>query len=139
MHVANKDIYLWTAKAKKEFWKNVDHSSKMEHSFLFFVWMNTVYNGMLVDCDVTTCHNRWVNIHNNVEPQNHFIQLADSCRTNNIVLKKGNSCVSLMDLNWNIHRCVLKETFLSHHSNRIFFLYSWLLTKVFLINLSRIL
>lgn len=50
---------------------------------------------------------KFLSFDKNFNSANHFTELADSSKTSNIALKKGNICISLVHLNGNIY---LKNT-----------------------------
>jgi hypothetical protein len=87
--------------------KFVDHShDSSEHTFAFKVNVDTMVHdvkGLLVDCGATTHilrdESKFVSFDHTFDPQNHFIELADGSRANNIALKKGNAQVSIVDSN----------------------------------------
>ena len=67
----------------------------------------------LVDCGATnhiiTDKSKFINFDQNLEPGNHFVELADSRRTNNIVMKKGDDCINLHNSKGHMWRCILKN------------------------------
>ena len=56
---------------------------------------------------VITDKSRFVNFYQNFEPGNHFVELADGSWVNNIVLKRGNTCIYLHNSKGPICRCIL--------------------------------
>ncbi len=56
---------------------------------------------LLVDCGATTHvlndKDKFVSFDHTFDPAKHFIELADSSRTNNVALAKGDALVNLVD------------------------------------------
>ena len=107
----------------KDFVKNVENFSDDDnesHSFVFKVGLHSseigscaVVNKLLVDCGATT-HiindgSKFVNFDSQFDPENHYIELADGSRTNNLVMKKGDACVPLIDSCGNVQTAILEN------------------------------
>ena len=94
--------------------QNIKTYSKGE-TYFFSLGYDTVSNksNFLVDCKTTehviTDKSKFINFDQNIEPWNHFVELADGSRANNIVLKRGNACIYLWNSNGHICRCILKN------------------------------
>ncbi|XP_063857145.1 uncharacterized protein LOC135098678 [Scylla paramamosain] len=85
-----------------------DDYDSQSHSFVFKVGLRrsetescVVVNKLMVDCGATTHiindDSKFVCFDKQFDPERHFIELADGSRTNNLVKKKGDACVTLVD------------------------------------------
>ena len=67
----------------------------------------------MVDCGATehviNDKTKFINFDQNFDPQSHFIELVDGSRINNLVLKRGDACIHLQDINGHICKCILKN------------------------------
>lgn len=91
-----------------------------DHSYQFHVAVcdgnnvktEQVYS-MLVDCGATTHivtdKSKFVCFDQSFSPSDHFIELADGSRKNNLALGKGTAVVKLLDTNDVYHDCVLNN------------------------------
>ena len=89
------------------------------HSFIFKLGISNSpsdsnVDGLLVDCGVTThiLHDitNFIRFDKHFNPNNHCIELADGSRANKVVLKRGDACVQLCDVNGNVHQAILTNT-----------------------------
>ena len=102
-------------KSAKEEEEDDDDDEGKRSNFVFQVGINVTsehrVNGLLVDCGATThiVHelDKFVRFDKHFNPQNHYIELADGSRSNNVALKKGDACVQLCDVNGNVHKAIL--------------------------------
>ena len=104
------------------------------HSFLFKISVadslhsvldNTDKNDILVDCGATTHivndQSKFFKFDDNFNPSQHFIELADGSKTNNLAMKRGDACVNMVDDNGHVHECVLQDAlFVPSFSQSIF-------------------
>lgn len=110
----------------KDFVKNVENydddysDNSQNHSFVFKVGLHSseigscaVVNKLLVDCGATTHiindDSKFVKFDEQFDPEKHFIELADGSRTNNLVIKKGDACVPLIDSSGNVQTAILEN------------------------------
>ena len=95
--------------------KEEDDDEGKQPNFVFQVGINVTsehrVNGLLVDCGATTyiVHelDKFIRFDKHFNPQNHYIELADGSRSNNVALKKGDACVQLSDVDGNVHKAIL--------------------------------
>ena len=66
-----------------------------------------------------------LNFDQNFEPGNHFVDLADGNWANNLVLKRGNSWIYLLNSKGRMRRCILKMLHIYQLLNEIYFEYKW--------------
>ena len=68
---------------------------------------------LLVDCDATTHiindESKLVSFEKNFNPDDHYIELADGLRTNNVVMKKGTTKLYLLGTEGNMHGIYLQN------------------------------
>ena len=87
-------------KKQKDFCDNIRTYSKGQ-TYFFTLGYDIVLDksNLLVNCRATeyviTDKSKFINFDQNFEPGNHFVELADENRANNIVLKRGNACIYL--------------------------------------------
>ena len=66
---------------------------------------------LLVDCGATTHiindESKFIQFDDNFNPSCHIIELADGRKLNDLVHKRGNACVELIDVHDNVHKCIL--------------------------------
>ncbi len=97
-----------------------DDYDSQSHSFVFKVGLRrsetescVVVNKLMVDCGATTHiindDSKFVCFDKQFDPERHFIELADGSRTNNLVKKKGDACVTLVDSCGNVHTTILEN------------------------------
>ncbi|PIK39827.1 hypothetical protein BSL78_23335 [Apostichopus japonicus] len=96
---------------RKDSVKTLDNSQndvEGEHNFLFKVSFDTDQldrvheaKGLLVDCGATTHiindESKFVRFEDNFNPSDHYIELADGSRNNNVAIKRGDAQISLVD------------------------------------------
>jgi DNA-dependent RNA polymerase auxiliary subunit epsilon len=105
--------------ATKSVRNNSNNSDNMhdDHSYAFKIGVDITssdkLNGILVDCGATThiVHdlNRFTKFDTEFRPENHFIELADGKRSNNVALKRGDAEVDICDVDGNTHKALLKD------------------------------
>ena len=81
---------------------------------------------LLVDCMATkhmTDKSKFINFDQKFEPGNRFVELADGSRENDLVLKRGNTCIYLHNRKVYICRCILKMLYIYQLLNKIYFRY----------------
>ena len=66
---------------------------------------------------------RFKNFDDSFQPDNHFIELADSTKTNGVTLKQGDAEICLVNANGNMESVTLKRA-LYPPTHRIYFLSS---------------
>ena len=99
---------------QKDFCQNIRTYSKGQ-TYFFALGYDIVSDksNLLVDCRATehviTNKSKFINFYQNFEPGNHFVELADGSRANNIVLKSGNACIYLHNSKGHMCRCNLKN------------------------------
>ena len=105
-----------TCRRKQETWE--DHANHARddyftqedenHAFLFCMSEDDYLckvkdDSLLVDCGATTHivndESHFISIDENYKPENHYIELADGSRTNNIAKKRGTVAVNIVDEN----------------------------------------
>ena len=68
---------------------------------------------LLVDCGATTHiindESKFVFLERNFNPNDHYIELADGSRTNNVAMKKGTTKLYLQDTDGNMHGIYLQN------------------------------
>ena len=85
---------------QKELCQNIKTYSKGQ-TYFFALGYDIVLGKsiLLVDYSATehviTDKSKFINFDQNFEPGNHFVELADGIRMNNIVLKRDNACIHL--------------------------------------------
>ena len=71
-------------------------------------------DGFLVDCGTTThtVHDiiTFTRFGKHFNPNNHYIELADRNKANKGILKRGDACVQLCNVNGNVHPAILTNT-----------------------------
>ena len=67
-----------------------------------------------------TDKSKFVNFDQNFEPGNHFVELADGSRVNNIVLKRSNPFIYLCNSKRHMCRCILKMFYIYQLLNKTF-------------------
>ncbi|KAJ8034119.1 hypothetical protein HOLleu_20827 [Holothuria leucospilota] len=100
---------------KRDSVKSVDGNnagiSKDEHSYLFKVGVSTgdlkmthEVKGLLVDCGATTHvvndQSKFIRFDDDFNPADHYIELVDGSRTNNVAMGKGDASITLVDSKW---------------------------------------
>ena len=75
----------------------------------------------MVNCNainhVITDKSKFINFDQNFESGNHFVELADGSRANNIVQKRDNAYIYLCNSKGHVCRCILQNA--SYILNRI--------------------
>ena len=84
---------------QRDFCHNTRTYSKGQTYFFALGYIVLDKSNLLVDCRATnhviTDKSKFINFDQNFEPGNHFVELVDRNRVNNIVLKRGNACIYL--------------------------------------------
>ncbi|PIK57781.1 hypothetical protein BSL78_05307 [Apostichopus japonicus] len=69
--------------------------------------------GLLVDCGATTHiindESKFVRFEDNFNPSDHYIELADGSRNNNVAIKRGDAQISLVDSTGNTQTAILEN------------------------------
>ncbi|KAJ8019188.1 hypothetical protein HOLleu_42393 [Holothuria leucospilota] len=69
--------------------------------------------GLLVDFGATTHvvndQSKFIRFDDDFNPADHYIGLADSSRTNNVAMGKGDASITLVDSNGNAQKAILKD------------------------------
>ena len=94
--------------------------SDNSHYFAFKASLdNIIYkncDNLLVDCGATSHiindQNKFIKFDNNFDPKSHFIELADSSRSNNVVKGRGDATVGVYDNKGVKHNFILKDALL---------------------------
>ena len=104
---------------RKDKLSQVADIDESDHSFAFKVnagdgdVCSVKCNMLLVDCGATshiiTDESKFSKYDESFKPENHFVELADGTRCNNIALKRGDANVSLVDVNGRRVRASLKN------------------------------
>ena len=82
-----------------------DQTENDEHQFMFKVKSGenstSQRNSILVDCGATahiiTDENKFVQYDRTFNADKHFVELADGTRANNVAVKRGDACMTLLD------------------------------------------
>lgn len=87
-----------------------------------FLSDNVKRNRLMVDCRATshliTEMNNFTRFDETLNPESHYMELADGTRTNNVVLKQGDAEVLLQDSEGKSIKITLKRPSLNRHFHR---------------------
>ena len=103
-------------KSQRDFYHDIRTYSKGQPYF-FALGYDIVSDktNLLVDCGATkyviTDESKFNYFDQSFEPGNHFVELADRSRVNNIMLKRGNTCI-IYTIAKDTCRCILKMLFI---------------------------
>ena len=106
-------------KQSKEKIKKVDVNKNTEHSYAFkisddYCLETDDTEKFLVDCGATThivnVESNFIYVDDSFIPEDHYIELADGTRDNNVAKKKGTVEVALTDDNRNVVKVTLENT-----------------------------
>ena len=89
---------------------------------------------LLVDCGATshiiTDKNKFKHFDDSFDSANHYIELADGSRTNNVVFGKGDASITIKDQYGEPHDVILKDALCIYSISKTFYLSELLLIMV---------
>ena len=110
--------------------RDSDAADNHEHSFIIKIIVNDICNSvrkssLLVDCGATTPiindKSKFINFDKDFDADNHYIELADGSRTNNVASGRGDASVKLFDINGNACNVMFKNVLYVPSLSKIYF------------------